>query len=145
MTPDAPRRMTLLTVAFPGTSLPEAAERTADQELAFFEKRVRPVLVERCYECHCGRARKLEGGLPKSCAGTDRPVAGLIKDLKRRGMLDDTLVFRSGELDTVHLHDMHATIRHQPGLDHERLTWRRGGRELRLTDVHGKVVHEILA
>ena len=47
--------------------------------------------------------------------------------------------------DIVHVHDLHATILHQMGFDHERLTYRFGGRDYRLTDVHGHVVHEILA
>jgi hypothetical protein len=46
--------------------------------------------------------------------------------------------------DEVHVHDLHATILHIMGLDHERLTYRFGGRDFRLTDVHGRVVHEIL-
>jgi hypothetical protein len=45
----------------------------------------------------------------------------------------------------VHLHDLHATILHLLGLDHERLTWRQLGRDYRLTDVYGEVVREILA
>lgn len=44
----------------------------------------------------------------------------------------------------LNIHDIHATILHQLGLDHERLTFRFGGRDMRLTDVHGKVVHEIV-
>ena len=137
--------------------------------------------------------------LPKSCAAADKPVAGLIKDLKRRGLLDDTLVIWSGEFgrspwsqdlsgtsplekhgrehqqesfasflagggvkagftygetddfgyrpisEKVHLHDLHATILHLLGLDHERLTHRHAGRDFRLTDVYGSVVKEILA
>ncbi len=47
--------------------------------------------------------------------------------------------------DIVHVHDLHATILHQMGFDHERLTYRFGGRDYRLTDVHGRVVNEILA
>ena len=47
--------------------------------------------------------------------------------------------------DKVHVHDLHATILHLMGFDHERLTYRHGGRDYRLTDVHGRVVHEILA
>ena len=47
--------------------------------------------------------------------------------------------------DKVHVHDLHATILHLMGLDHERLTYRFGGRDYRLTDVHGRVVQEILA
>ena len=45
----------------------------------------------------------------------------------------------------VHIHDLQATILHLLGLDHERLTFRHGGRDYRLTDVHGKVVKEILS
>ena len=123
----------------------------------------------------------------------DQPIAGLLRDLKKRGMLDDTLVvwttefgrtpFNSaagaagrehhhwvfsswlagagvkpgityGESDDygidvgtnpVHVHDFHATILHLMGLDHERLTFRHTGRDYRLTDVHGKVVKDILA
>ena len=47
--------------------------------------------------------------------------------------------------DKVHVHDLHATILHLLGLDHERLTYRYAGRDFRLTDVHGRVVHDILA
>jgi hypothetical protein len=122
---------------------------------------------------------------------TDKPVAGLLADLKSRGLLEDTLVwwggefgrtpfaqgtngrdhnprgftvflagggvkpgFRYGQTDdigdtavaeTVHMHDLHATILHVLGLDHQRLTYRHAGRDFRLTDVHGRVVDEILA
>jgi uncharacterized protein (DUF1501 family) len=121
----------------------------------------------------------------------DRPIAGLLKDLRRRGMLDETLVvwttefgrtpgqdgvkgrghhgacFSSwlagggvkggityGETDPIgatvaadmcHVHDFHATILHLMGIDHTRLTYRHGGRDYRLTDVHGNVVTKILA
>jgi hypothetical protein len=120
----------------------------------------------------------------------DQPIAGLLQDLKRRGMLDDTLVvwttefgrtpgvdgakgrghhsacFSSwlagggvrggmsyGETDElgakvasnrVHVHDFHATILHLLGIDHTRLTYRHAGRDYRLTDVAGNVVHELL-
>ncbi|MFM8497582.1 MAG: DUF1501 domain-containing protein [Planctomycetia bacterium] len=141
----------------------------------------------------------IRGNLPKSCAGSDLPCAGLIRDLKARGLLDETLVVWSGEFGRtpwsqdlsgtapiekhgrehmpesfcawlagggvkgglmhgetdefgfqpvagrVHLHDLHATILHLLGLDHERLTWRHLGRDFRLTDVYGDVVREILA
>jgi hypothetical protein len=129
--------------------------------------------------------------LPECCAGIDRPVAGLLKDLKGRGLLDDTLVIWGGEFgrspvaqkgdgrdhhpygftmwlagggikggtvhgatdefgwnavqDKVHVHDLHATILHLMGIDHERLTYRYGGRDYRLTDVHGNVVQDIIA
>jgi hypothetical protein len=122
----------------------------------------------------------------------DRPIAALIIDLKRRGLLDDTLVVWTTEFGRtpyhetaghkgrehhhqvfsswlagggvkggithgssdeygiavaekrVHVHDFHATILHQLGLDHEKLTFRHAGRDYRLTDVHGQVVREIL-
>lgn len=47
--------------------------------------------------------------------------------------------------DTVHVHDLHATILHLMGIDHEKLTYRHSGRDYRLTDVHGRVVRDILA
>jgi hypothetical protein len=122
----------------------------------------------------------------------DRPIAGLLADLKRRGLLQDTLVWWGGEFgrtpyaekngtgrdhnpngftvwlagagvkagfahgatdefghlavrDKVHMHDLHATILHLLGLDHEKLTYRYTGRDFRLTDVHGRVVKEIIA
>jgi hypothetical protein len=124
-------------------------------------------------------------------ARTDKPVAGLIRDLKQRGLLEDTLVIWGGEFgrmpmsekgkgrdhnpygyttvlagagvkaghvhgmtdefglramhDKVHVHDLHATILHLLGLDHERLTFRHNGRDERLTDVAGNVVRGILA
>jgi hypothetical protein len=121
----------------------------------------------------------------------DRPIAGLLEDLKRRGLLEDTLVWWGGEFgrtpyaegngtgrdhnpggftvwlagggtkngfafgatdefghqavqDKVHMHDLHATILHLLGLDHEKLTFKYTGRDFRLTDVHGKVVKEVL-
>ena len=133
----------------------------------------------------------LRAELPANCASVDRPIAGLLKDLKARGLLDDTLVIWGGEFgrtptaegdngrehhpfgfsmwlagggvkggmtygatdefgwhaieNRVHVHDLHATILHLMGLDHEALTYRYSGRDFRLTDVHGKVVQDILA
>ena len=133
----------------------------------------------------------LQDRLPESCEVVDQPVAGLLADLKRRGLLDDTLVIWAGEFgrtpygqsgsgrdhnnkgysiwmagggvkaglaygstdeighqaveNPVHIHDWHATILHLLGLDHERLTFNYGGRDFRLTDVHGRVVDGILA
>ena len=121
----------------------------------------------------------------------DRPIAGLLTDLKARGLLKDTLVLWGGEFgrtpvaqgkdgrdhnpqgftdvarrrrregrlphgatddygyyaaeDKVHIHDLHATMLHLLGLDHEKLTYRYAGRDFRLTDVHGKVVQELFA
>ncbi|MDX1565719.1 MAG: DUF1501 domain-containing protein, partial [Phycisphaeraceae bacterium] len=122
---------------------------------------------------------------------TDLPVAGLIQDLKQRGLLEDTLIWWGGEFgrtpfaqgkngrdhnprgftvflagggikpgiaygatdelgDTavegkVHMHDLHATLLHLLGLDHLKLTYRYAGRDFRLTDVAGEVVHPIIA
>jgi hypothetical protein len=122
----------------------------------------------------------------------DKPIAGLLTDLKQRGLLEDTIVWWGGEFgrtpyaekngtgrdhnptgftvwlagggfkpglvygatddlghfaieDKVHMHDLHATILHQLGLNHEKLTFRHNGRDFRLTDVHGHVVKDILA
>jgi hypothetical protein len=122
----------------------------------------------------------------------DKPVAGLLEDLKRRGLLEDTLVWWGGEFgrtpyaekngtgrdhnpdgftvwlagggvkpgithgatdefghhaveNKVHMHDLHATVLHLLGLDHEKLTYRYAGRDFRLTDVAGHVVKEILS
>ena len=131
---------------------------------------------------------------------TDQPIAALLKDLKQRGMLEDTLVIWGGEFGRtpvvelpvpgsnqgqvngrdhnnhgftmgmagggvrggyvhgatdefgfratdkrMHVHDLHATILHLMGFDHERLTYRYAGRDFRLTDVHGHVVHDLIA
>ena len=122
---------------------------------------------------------------------SDRPIAALLRDLKARGMLDETLVLWGGEFgrtptsqgargrdhhslgfsmwlagggvrgglaygntdefgyqaveNRMHVHDLHATILHLMGLDHERLTYRYSGRDFRLTDVHGHVVRDIIA
>jgi hypothetical protein len=130
----------------------------------------------------------------KNARITDQSVAALIIDLKRRGLLDETIVLWAGEMgrtphnrkvtkncgrdhhvncysiflagggfqggvaygetdehgnsvisNAVAIHDVHATILHQLGLDHERLTFRHGGRDHRLTDVHGHVVNELLS
>ncbi len=122
---------------------------------------------------------------------SDKPVAGLLADLKARGLLEDTLVWWGGEfgrnpfaqnsdgrdhnpkgfthflagggvkpgfaygetdefgheaiVDKVHMHDLHATLLHALGLDHERLTYRYAGRDFRLTDIEGRVVHDIFS
>ncbi len=138
---------------------------------------------------------KLKEQLSGVAKNVDQPVAALLKDLKARGMLDETLVvfttefgrrpFEDGEHpatagrghqasafstwlagggvrrgmvygktddygaqvveNPVHVHDLQATILHLLGIDHERLTYRHGGRDFRLTDVGGRVVREILA
>jgi hypothetical protein len=127
----------------------------------------------------------------KHAQASDRPVAALLKDLKARGLLDETLVVWGGEFgrtptsegakgrdhhamgfsmwlagggvkkghvhgstdelgfkavdNRMHVHDLHATILHLMGLNHEKLTFRYSGRDFRLTDVHGTVATEILA
>lgn len=139
--------------------------------------------------------------LMRSCGRVDKPIVGLLSDLERRGLLEDTLVVWSGEFgrtplvqgvrgrteinyaglgrghnpygwslwlagggvkagfhhgttdpfgfqaveDRVHIHDLHATVLHLLGLDHERLTYRHAGRDFRLTDIYGQVVRNILA
>jgi hypothetical protein len=133
----------------------------------------------------------LKTELPANCAATDKPIAGLLKDLKARGMLDETLVLWGGEFgrtptaegddgrehhpfgftmwmagggvkggltygatdeygwhaveNKVHVHDLHATVLHLLGIDHERLVYRYAGRDYRLTDVYGNVVRNLLA
>ena len=133
-------------------------------------------------------------GMPRHmnhARATDKPVAGLLADLKQRGLLEDTLVWWSGEFgrtpfsqgkdgrdhnprgfscflagggvkpgfaygatdeiggvaveNRVHMRDLHATMLHLLGVDHERLTYRYAGRDFRLTDVEGNVVHDIIA
>ena len=143
---------------------------------------------------------KLRQNLPVRCKAVDKPIAGLITDLKQRGLLEDTLVLWGGEFGRtpfdqdlsqgkaplsergrehnprgftmfmagggvkpgishgetdefgweavqgkVHINDLHATMLHLLGIDHERLTYRYTGRDFRLTDVAGRVVREILA
>lgn len=134
---------------------------------------------------------ELRKGHEKNAREVDKPIAGLLQDLKARGLLEDTLVWWGGEFgrtptaqgndgrdhnpegftmwlagggvkpgirygatddygyyaerDKVHMHDLHATILHLMGLDHERLTYRYAGRDFRLTDVEGHVVHDVIA
>jgi uncharacterized protein (DUF1501 family) len=142
----------------------------------------------------------LEQNHRKLAGECDQPIAALLKDLKMRGLLDETLVIWGGEFGRtptvempkpganagkingrdhnhygftmwlagggvkggythgatdpfgfeavekpVHVHDLHATILHLLGFDHEKLTYRYSGRDFRLTDVEGKVVRELLA
>jgi uncharacterized protein (DUF1501 family) len=137
--------------------------------------------------------------LPQKCAEVDRAAVALVRDLKERGLLDDTLVIFATEFgrtpmgqiedengvkgavgrdhdlsaftiwlagggvkagyelgrtddigyrateNPVHVHDLNATLLHLLGIDHEKLTYRFQGRDYRLTDVHGEVVHSIIA
>ncbi|MGB0596698.1 MAG: DUF1501 domain-containing protein [Rubripirellula sp.] len=138
----------------------------------------------------------VENGVRGQCRQTDQAAAALLKDLKQRGMLDDTLVIWGGEFgrtpmveasaalgrslgrdhhpqaftmwmsgggirvgqtigatdelgfhpveNPVHVHDVQATILHQLGIDHERLTYSYAGRDFRLTDVHGHVIEPLV-
>jgi len=127
----------------------------------------------------------------KNALAVDQPIAGLLADLKSRGLLNDTLVVWAGEFgrtpfaqgsdgrdhneyaysvwlagggtrggiaygqtddwgyrtveNRLEMHDLHATILHLLGLDHTRLTYRFGGRDIRLTDVHGEIIQAALA
>jgi hypothetical protein len=133
----------------------------------------------------------LRGGHADNGRATDKPIAGLLKDLKSRGLLEETLVLWGGEFgrmpmaqgtdgrdhnpfgfsmwlagggikggvvygatddygycaveNKVLVHDLHATMLHLLGMDHKRLTYRFGGRDMRLTDVHGQIIQDILA
>jgi hypothetical protein len=135
--------------------------------------------------------RDLKNALGNKALSVDKPIAGLLADLKARGLLNDTLVLWGGEFGRtpyaqggdgrdhnhrgyttwmagggakggcshgatddfgyeavegkVHIHDWHATVLHLLGLDHEKLTYRYAGRDMRLTDVKGNVVKEFLA
>ena len=135
------------------------------------------------------------GGLKKNhgdnSRAIDQPIAGLLRDLKSRGMLKDTLVVWSGEFgrtpfaqgsngrdhnpfgftiwmagggvkegftygatdefgyraveNKLDIHDMHATMLHLLGMDHKKMTYLFDGRDMRLTDVHGNVAHDLIA
>ena len=149
-------------------------------------------LFERGWDHHSELPKKIRD----RAASTDRASAALVTDLKRRGLLDDTLVIWGGEFgrtaycqgrlteddygrdhhprcftmwlagggmrpgtlygqtddfsynivkDPVHVHDLHATLLHQLGIDHTRLTFKFQGRHYRLTDVHGKVIKSIVS
>ncbi|MCP4811060.1 MAG: DUF1501 domain-containing protein, partial [Planctomycetaceae bacterium] len=133
----------------------------------------------------------LKDGHTKNALSVDKPIAGLLADLKQRGLLDSTLVIWSGEFGRtpfaqgtngrdhnpfgfslwmagggvkggmtygstdeygykaidkkVEIHDLHATMLHLLGMDHTKTTFRFSSRDMRLTDVHGNVIHEILA
>lgn len=135
--------------------------------------------------------KKIEKNLRERCPNMDQASAALVRDLKQRGLLDETLVIWGGEFgrtpvsesgdgrdhnpygftmllagggvkggmvygasdefgfkaveNRVSMHDLHATILHCLGVDHERLTYRYAGRDFRLTDVFGHVVKDILA
>jgi len=145
------------------------------------------------WDSHGGPGENLQGDFEKVCRDVDQAQAALVKDLKGRGLLDETLVVWGGEFgrtpmgenrdttgrnhhidaftmwfagggvkagcilgqtdelgfnpvdDRCHVHDIHATILHLLGLEHTRLTFRFQGRDFRLTDVSGEVIHKMLA
>ena len=159
----------------------------------------RGVRMVQLYDSDWDHHADLATRLPRKCKDVDQGMAALVTDLKRRGLLDDTLVIWGGEFGRtpmsqtdsgagvatkpgrdhhkdaftmwlagggvkagltygatdelghavvdrpVHVHDLNATILHLLGLDHERLTFRYQGRDFRLTDVHGKVVRDLIA
>lgn len=164
------------------------ARRMAERGVRFIELIDGDSNVDKNWDSHARMANY--NGLARN---VDRPIAGLIRDLKSRGMLEDTLVVFTTEFgrspfnpapgvtgrghharvysswlagagirggmvygasddfgdnvaeNKVTAHDFQATILQQLGIDHERLTYRHAGRDFRLTDVHGEVVHDILA
>ncbi len=174
-------------VSQPGTFAANCllARRLAERGVRFIQ------LYHQDWDHHGG----LPTALPKLCQETDQPAAALVQDLKRCGLLDDTLVVWGGEfgrtnycqgkiqanfgrdhhprcfslwmagggvkpgyvygetdelgyniaLNGLHIHDLHATLLHLLGIDHERLTYKFQGRRYRLTDVHGKVVQDLLS
>ncbi|MEM1295155.1 MAG: DUF1501 domain-containing protein [Verrucomicrobiota bacterium] len=157
------------------------ARRMAEADVRFIQ------LTDDGWDHHGG----LASGLPRRCASIDKPITGLLTDLRQRGLLEETLIiwggefgrtpddgtrdgrghnatgftmfmagagvkhgFRYGATDEhgrravegqISIHDLHATMLHLLGLDHEQLTYPWAGRDFRLTDVHGRVVHEILS
>jgi len=161
------------------------ARRLAERDVRFIQ------LYHQGWDQH----NDLPDHLTKQSRDVDQPSAALIKDLKQRGLLKDTLVVWGGEFgrtnycqgkltndnygrdhhpycfsmwmagggikpgisygetdelgynivkDPVHVHDFQATLLHLMGMDHEKLTFKHQGRRFRLTDVHGKVVKELL-
>jgi hypothetical protein len=160
------------------------ARRLAERGVRFIQ------LVHLDWDHH----KRIRDGIRITAREVDQGMTALLKDLKRRGLLEDTLVIWGGEFgrtpvtqglvddpgrdhhnsafsmwlagggvragythgrtdefgfhvveDPVHVHDLHATVLHLLGIDHERLTFSYQGRDFRLTDVSGRVVEEILA
>lgn len=162
------------------------ARRLIERGVRFVELTI-PNIGEDRWDAHGG----LEKNHGNNARSVDKPIAGLLKDLKTRGMLDDTLVLWSGEFgrtpfaqggngrdhnefgfslwmagagvkpgtvyggtdqwgykaeeNPLEVHDLHATILHLLGINHKELTYRFSGRDIRLTDVHGRVVEELLS
>ncbi len=153
-------------------------------------------LYHRGWDHHgSGESEDIKHGLPRACMEVDKAAAALVKDLKRRGLLDSTIVVWGGEFgrtpmnegrggspfpgrdhhprafsmwmagggikpgtigqtdelgynvveDPVHVHDLNATLLHQMGIDHTRLTFKTQGRNFRLTDVYGEVIQKLVS
>jgi len=150
-------------------------------------------LYHTSWDSHGGKGETLEDDFPKTVREVDQGCAALIRDLKARGLLEETLVVWGGEFgrtpmgenreksgrnhhidaftmwfagggvkagqtvgktdelgfnpaeDKAHVHDIHATILHLLGIDHQKLTYRFQGRDFRLTDVHGELITKLLA
>lgn len=185
------------TKALYGFDAPDAATRTYARECCLARR-----LVDRgvrFVEVTCPRTigdrwdqhGDLRAGHEANALAVDQPIAALLIDLRRRGLLDSTLVVWSAEFgrtpfaqgtngrdhnpfgftvwmagggsragcvvgstdefgykaqeNPFKVHDLHATILHLMGVDHKRLTFRSGGRDMRLTDVHGNVITQVLA
>ena len=161
------------------------ARRLIERDVRFVELTI-PVARPERWDAHSN----LVTNHSANARAMDQPIAGLIRDLKSRGLLDETLVVWSGEFGRtpfaqggkgrdhneygfslwmagggikpgvtygatddwgykavdkpLQIHDLHATMLHQLGIDHEELTYRFSGRDIRLTDVHGKIIEDIL-
>lgn len=162
------------------------ARRLVERDVRFIELTCPRVKADR-WDQHNG----LKDGHERNAHAVDKPIAGLLKDLKARGLLETTLVVFAGEFGRTpfsqgkdgrdhnpsafsiwlagagikggtvfgrtdeygyrveehptSIHDLHATMLHLLGLQHENLTFRFSGRDIRLTDVHGRVIEEVLA
>lgn len=162
------------------------ARRLVERGVRFIELTCPGVKADR-WDQHSG----LKDGHERNAHAVDQPIAGLIKDLKSRGLLEDTLVIWTGEFgrtpfaqgtdgrdhnpsafsmwmagagikggtifgktdeygyrvleNEVTIHDLHATMLHLLGVDHKKLTFHFGGRDIRLTDVHGHIMHGVLS
>jgi hypothetical protein len=163
------------------------ARRLVERGVRFIELTIPMVNGYQRWDAH-GNLKDNHGN---NARAVDQPIAGLLRDLKQRGLLDETLVVWSGEFgrtpfaqggagrdhnpygfslwlagggikpgvsygatdewgykaieNPLQIHDLHATILHQLGINHKKLIYRFGGRDIRLTDVHGRVIEEILA
>ena len=163
------------------------ARRLVERGVRFVELTIPMVNGFQRWDAH-GNLVKNHG---ENARAVDQPIAALLKDLRNRGMLDETLVLWSGEfgrtpfaqggagrdhnefgfslwmagggvkpgfsygetdqwgykaaIGRLEIHDLHATLLHLMGVDHRKFTHRFGGRDIRLTDVHGRVVREVLS